>query len=319
LALTKYLPEKWRLAGERPALLIIFFAVTLAILGSGSYWMASGQTAKSLAPLAGTGPTGTAAPAASKGALVVAELFTSEGCASCPPADDLLSVLIQKQPVPGVTVIGMSEHVEYWNDGGWTDPFSSSTYGRRQNDYRVKAFPGAGLYTPQIIVDGRLARIGNDVSGVYGALLSAAKSPKAAVNVTATPSAGGGGLQVRVALNIPPDVTVGETADVVVAVTEDHLERDVSRGENHGQHLRHTAVVRALQVAGTVTPQTATQARTWSGSVTIPMMPEWKPGELRVVGFLQEQQSRHILGAGWTNVGTPAVNQTSVANHATLP
>lgn len=302
------------MAGVRPAL-IAFLALAVAILGGGSFWMANGQSVKSLAPLGASSSTTMAAPASSNGALVVAELFTSEGCSSCPPADDLLSVLVQKQPVPGVTVIGMSEHVEYWNDGGWIDPFSSSTYGRRQNDYRVKAFPGAGLYTPQIIVDGRLARIGNDVTGVYGALLTAAKSPKAQVNLTAAPEAGG--LQVHVSLNIPPEVTVSQAADVVLAVTEDNLQSDVSRGENHGEHLKHTAVVRTLQVAGTVTPQTTTQVRTWSGSATIPVMPEWKPKDLRVVGFLQEQQSRRILGAGWINVPA-AVNQTSVTDQAKL-
>jgi hypothetical protein len=309
MAVRKYLLKKWRQAGDGSVLVAAAFAlaVAVAIFGGGCYWIARAQSPQ----LAASG----AAPALSKGALVVAELFTSEGCSSCPPADDLLSTLVHKQPIPGVTVIGMSEHVEYWNDDGWVDPFSSSIYGHRQNDYRLHAFSGGGLYTPQMVVDGHLERVGNDVSGVYRALLDAAQAPKAEVKVAAMPQAGGGGLEVRISVNLPAEVVVSEAADVVLAVTEDNLESDVSRGENRGQHLKHTAVVRVLQTAGTLTSQTATQERTWSGSAVIPIMPQWKPGDLRVIGFLQEQQSRRILGAGWTNVANPAppARQTTVA------
>jgi len=183
MAVRKYFRKKWRQAADGSVLLAAVYAlaVAMAIFGAGSYWIASGQAPQ----LAASG----AAPALSKGALVVAELFTSEGCSSCPPADDLLSTLIHKQPIPGVTVIGMSEHVEYWNDDGWVDPFSSSIYGHRQNDYRLHAFSGGGLYTPQMVVDGHLERVGNDVSGVYRALLQAAQAPKAAVNVAVAPQA----------------------------------------------------------------------------------------------------------------------------------
>jgi len=297
----------WTL-GFAPLAVVLVSGLALGIFGGGFYAQARGQASQ---PASSVG-----AEASSKNAMVVVELFTSEGCSSCPPADDLLSSLVRKQPVPGVTIIGMSEHVEYWNDDGWVDPFSSSTYGRRQNDYRVNAFSGGGLYTPQMILDGHLARVGNDVTGVYRAVLQAASAPKAAVNVAAEPQPGEGGLKIRISLNIPREVVVDEGADVVVALTEDNLESDVSRGENHGQHLKHTAVVRVLQTAGTLTFQDAAQARAWSGSATIPVMPQWKPNDLRVVAFLQEQMSRRILGAGWTKVtgDAPAVNQTSVAN-----
>src|SRR5262245_20642769 len=120
---------------------------------------------------------------------VIVELFTSEGCSSCPPADEALIRLARTQPVPGVEIIAMSEHVDYWNSLGWNDPFSSAQLTQRQDEY-VQVFGLNGNYTPQMVVNGREQFVGNDVRNAVQAIsraAAAAKTPfhRAATNVNA--------------------------------------------------------------------------------------------------------------------------------------
>lgn len=268
----------------------VSLAGILAILLAGSF------------RLSGVRESSSAVPVPAHNAIVVAELFTSEGCSSCPPADEVLSRLVQKQPVTGVTVLGLSENVDYWNRLGWVDPFSSSGFTRRQSEYAARVFRSSGVYTPQMVIDGSLEEVGSDAERVYRKISQAAKVPKAAMNIAASLAPDATALQIQIKVEVPPEVTVREPANVILAVTEDNLATDVRRGENGGRHLKHSSVVRRLMTAGTLMPQT----RGWSGMTSIAVAPEWKSADLKVIGLLQEQQSRRIVGAGWSIVGSQA-------------
>jgi hypothetical protein len=225
--------------------------------------------------------------------IVVAELFTSEGCSSCPPADAVLSQLVLRQPVAGVEVLALGEHVDYWDRLGWRDAFSSTLYSSRQSDYDARVFHRHDVYTPQLVVDGRLERLGSDIGEVRRAIEQAARAPKAAIDVTAV-RANDQDLHVDVHVTVPASLTLRESADVLVAIAEDNLVTEVRRGENSGRTLRHSAVVRSLTSVGALSPD----EHMWSTNASMPVDPAWKPANLRIISFLQERESRRIVGAG---------------------
>src|ERR1700730_7669529 len=116
---------------------------------------------------------------------VVVELFTSEGCSSCPPADAVLAKLARSQPVQNAHVIVLSEHVDYWNNLGWVDPFSSPQFRARQNDY-ARAFGVESVYTPQMVVNGRAEFVGDDFRRASAEIEKAANQPSATIQLQPT-------------------------------------------------------------------------------------------------------------------------------------
>src|SRR5438067_2806894 len=208
---------------------------------------------------------------------ILVELFTSEGCSSCPPADAVLARLHEKQPAPGVQLVVLSEHVDYWNDLGWRDPFSDALFTDRQSRY------GSRIYTPQAVVDGRLDVLGSDEEGIIRAATAAAAEPHGAVSLTARVH------RVHIAATALP--THGP-AQVLLAVVEDGLVSKVLHGENEGRTLPHTAVVRALKGVGSI----AASAKSWEGDVEIPSDPAWK--RTRIAVFIQDRESLRVLAAG---------------------
>jgi len=236
--------------------------------------------------------------------IVVAELFTSEGCSSCPPADDVLSQLAHRQPVPGIEVLALGEHVDYWDRLGWRDAFSSAAFTSRQSEYEARVFRTNRIYTPQLVVDGRLERVGSDFDAVQRAIKQAGQAPKAAVGVTVSHETGAN-LHVEVHVDVPSDLAIRDIADVVVAVTEGNLTTDIRRGENRGRTLKHSAVVRSLTTVGALKPQ----EHTFSTTASVPWAPNWKSANVRVISFLQERQSRRIVGAGSVTIGDSTVTR----------
>jgi hypothetical protein len=229
---------------------------------------------------------------------VVVELFTSEGCSSCPPADQLLARMDRSQPVAGVRVIALEEHVDYWNSLGWTDPFSSSQYRFRQNDYGRK-FSAEGIYTPQMIVDGQAQFVGTDGDRAAQEIARAALQQTTMVELKASPKASDPDLvdlSVKVT-NIEPGKA--HNSNVYLAVTESDLSSNVQRGENSGRLLRHAPVVRSFGVIGKID---ARGASTGAITDTLKLPREWKRENLRAVVFVQERDSFKITGAAITDL-----------------
>jgi hypothetical protein len=239
-------------------------------------------------------------PASSNHVVVVAELFTSEGCSSCPPADDVLSRLV-RESVDGTVVLGLGEHVDYWDHLGWRDPFSSPAFSSRQSEYQGQVFRTCGIYTPQLVVDGQFEAIGSDVSAVRRAIATAAGIPKAAIEMGVWQE-DAGHLGVHVRVNVPPAISIREPLDMVVALTQDRLTSDVGRGENRGRRLAHSAVVRSLTAFGSLKPPD----RTLETTATVPVAADWNPGDIKAIGLLQERRSRRIVGAGSARTRPPS-------------
>lgn len=236
---------------------------------------------------ASTGNEQTVGTAASSPVLV--ELFTSEGCSTCPPADKLLSELDQTQPIKGVQVVALSEHVDYWDRLGWKDPFSSAEFTQRQIDYG-RALRVEDIYTPQMVVDGRTEFTGSKRATALDAIAKAARLPKGDVRMTIK-SAASGSVTLSVQVENIPDVARGDTADVLLALTESGLVIKVSRGENSGRDLAHSAVTRKLIKIGAV------NGKAFSGERSLRLDTTWKPQNMKVVAFVQERNSRRVLGA----------------------
>lgn len=211
---------------------------------------------------------------------VLAELFTSEGCNSCPPADNLLEVLLNEQPIEGVLVIPMSEHVTYWDHQGWKDPFGSQQFTLRQQQY-VKRFNLEGSYTPQLIIDGGREAIGSDKRAIERALRDAAKVKKPELTI----DLGAKGDEVSLTAS-GAGLAVERDAELWFAITEDRLVVDVKRGENANKTMRHSGVVRVLRSAGKSGEK---------GPLSVRIAQDWKRENLHVVAFVQSAKDRRIL------------------------
>lgn len=220
-------------------------------------------------------------------APVVVELFTSEGCSSCPPADVVLGRLQREQPVPGVEIIGLGEHVDYWNYLGWPDRFSAPIFSARQAQYHERAFPRGVVYTPQVVVDGIAEALGSNPLAVREAIVKAAQRTKLPMRVRASSAAG----SVTVAVGI--DGITEHRAAVVLVAVEDGLTTDVQRGENRGRTLAHDRVVRWIDTVARVDAGAGAEDIERS----LPIGADWDIGRMRVVALLQDTASRAVLGA----------------------
>lgn len=223
---------------------------------------------------------------------VVVELFTSEGCSSCPPADRLLVKLETEQPVSGAEIIALGWHVDYWNHLGWADRFSSREFTERQYAY-AEAFGTNGVYTPQMVVDGVTEFVGSDGSLARQSIMRAAQVAKANVSVTLGAEGTDREAKLVVRAGKLSAARANGKVDVFLALTENGLGSSVGGGENAGRRLEHRAIVRRLQRLGTLN---ANDTSDFFTEPAVPLAKEWKRENLRAVVYLQERESHRIIG-----------------------
>jgi hypothetical protein len=222
---------------------------------------------------------------------VLVELFTSEGCSSCPAADTLLASLAKDQPVAGAEIVALAFHVDYWDQQGWKDPYSSKVFTARQQAYS-RVFGEKRMYTPQLVVDGRQELTGSDEAAATRAIGEAMARPHLPIKIDARVQ----GAAVRLSVDLPPAPANAEPIDVVVALAEDGLSSVVKRGENAGRTLTHVAVVRALQTLGPLDRESVV------ADGQLALQRAWHAPKMRAVVWLQGQKTRHVYGAAMTGL-----------------
>lgn len=224
-------------------------------------------------------------PAAAAPGWVVVELFTSEGCSSCPPADRRVRNLARERPVPteehaGVLALGF--HVDYWDDLGWPDRHADAAHTRRQRSY-APIRERRGLFTPEAVVNGSVSIGGSRWASLDEILATAGRRPQATLGATCR-----GGVVVVQIRELPPE-SGNDRAELLLAITERGLRSEVLAGENAGRVLEHAPVVRTLTHVGPATLGEHEIDIEWDES--------WKHDNLSFVALVQEVTSRRMVGA----------------------
>ena len=212
---------------------------------------------------------------------VMVELFTSQGCPSCPAADKILADLETSQPIAGAEIITLAWHVDYWDSFGWKDEFSLPVFSQRQVAYS-RALNIGGTYTPQMFVDGTNYFVGTKLDKATKAITQAVKNTKAEINVSFAKD------KIKISI---PNLPKHEKATVFAAFTQDNLSRKIGRGNNAGKTLLHSSVVRDLKAVGSIDPQ----KQSFESETFLQFQPEWNKENLNLIVFVQENGSRKIL------------------------
>lgn len=203
--------------------------------------------------------------------VAVLELFTSQGCSSCPPADKLVSNYISKE-----NIFVLLFHVDYWNRLGWQDPFSSKEYSQRQENY--SRFLKAGIYTPQLVINGQTEMIGSDESKISNTLKKVQSEPGVAGLSIKKITSGDGKININF-------VASGSNADAVlnIALVEKKITTDIKAGENSGIQLTNYNVVRNFK--------TISQLKNGDNVSDINIPPGIDANNISVVLFLQNKDN----------------------------
>jgi hypothetical protein len=219
-----------------------------------------------------------------KKAFVLLELYTSEGCPTCPPADANLAFLEKEQPFVQAEIITLALHVDYWNSLSWKDQYSSPMFSRRQQIYSLALKTGSN-YTPQMIVDGQTQFVGTNMARAHKAILEAAKIQKATIEIAPATDK----YKIKIS-----DIPAHGAATIFLAITEDNLPSSFKNGENSGKRPEHISVVRELKSLGFLTAE----QKNLELETILQIQTAWKKENLKLVVFVQDNASRKILGVG---------------------
>jgi len=233
--------------------------------------------------------------------LILLELFTSQGCSSCPPAESVLSKIAKDDRYSAV-VIPLAYHVDYWDYLGWRDPFSSTQWTERQANYR-EAFGEATLYTPQIVIQGEYEAVGSDENKIKRRLNHLVSTPKenpAKISIEDVKL-----KDNQVVLDIMAsrqDTAFKDMVMVMAAVFENISATDVKAGENAGRTLRNDFVVRSLNAK----PLMLSKDGQKQIQVSLLLEDDWNQENLGVVSWIQDATSMEIYHVDATKglVGT---------------
>ncbi len=219
--------------------------------------------------------------------VAVLELFTSEGCSSCPPADDLLRQVDGRQTAAGQLIVGISEHVTYWNSLGWRDPFSADQFTARQSAYSNR-FSLQGVYTPQMVLNGRQEFVGSNSAALEQALREDAAQQHADLRIVSVTQAGDG-VTVRFALKAAAQT---RPLEIQAVLTDDRDRSSVLRGENSGRSLVHVSVAREMALVARASGNT-------EQTVHLALPPNFRAGGggHHLVLFAQQPRQGEIVGA----------------------
>ncbi|MGC2657823.1 MAG: DUF1223 domain-containing protein [Bryobacteraceae bacterium] len=218
---------------------------------------------------------------------VLLELFTSEGCSSCPPADTLLDNLDRTQPFPNADLIVLSEHVDYWDQLGWRDPYSSPSFTAKQQQYAAR-LDSTEVYTPQLIIDGTWQALGSDKGQITKAVDKASAEPKLPVEFSGSRNGDKG--QLRLAISPAPGTP---KADIYIVLAKNHVTSHVEHGENANRTLSFTAVAYRTLKAGTLKSGSPFEKQF---SIDLPAA----SGETRVIAYVQDPKTGKVIGLAQT-------------------
>lgn len=215
---------------------------------------------------------------------VLIELFTSQGCSSCPPADRVVADFVKD---PKINVIALSFHVDYWNRLGWKDPYSDAAFSQRQYQYAEKLTNSRRVYTPQVVVNGQSGHVGSRRQEVLASIQKVAKA-KTNLNFSLDLKE----VKEETAHLGIESSSIPKDYDLIICLVDAQLKNEVPRGENRGRNLAHVQVVRTLKKVSSGEAQNI--------ALDLSILDDPKAG--KVVAFLQHQRSWKVAGVQEINL-----------------